>query len=70
MNDYAKTFCGKQRQCGGTNENPHMKQFLDNTAALRVMNSVALDAVRGNVTAQDGTIDVSDTPLPKRRRKH
>lgn len=66
--DPLEKYFGKQRQCGGSNENPNMQQFLDNTAALRIMGSVALDPVRGNIKADKRSLTVDENPLPKRRK--
>ena len=72
--DPLECFFGKQRACGGRNENPSARQFLDNTVSLRVQGSTALDPVRGNCRKRkrikESTQSVIDeTPLPKRRRK-
>ena len=72
--DPLECFLGKQRACGGRNENPSARQFLDNTVSLRVQGSAALDPVRGNCRKKKrikkNTQSVIDeTPLPKRRRK-
>lgn len=70
--DPVEAFFGKQRGCGGRNDNPNVKQFLENTSTLRVQGSVALDPVRGNCRkrkkSNEATID--EAPLPKRKRKH
>ncbi len=60
----------KQRSCGGRNDNPTLKQFLDNTVTLRLQGSVALDPVRGNCRKRrrEKEILIDETPLPKRKR--
>jgi hypothetical protein len=66
-------YFGKQRARGGRNENPNLKQCLDNAAALHVQGSTALDPVRGNCT-QKRQVKISEeevihsAPLPKRRK--
>ena len=70
--DPIENYFGQQRARGGRNENPNLKQCLDNAAAIRVQKSLATDPVRGNCNrkqrlhVEEPTID--DTPLPKRRR--
>ena len=66
--DLLEKYFGKQRQTGGSNDNPNMKQFLDHTAALRVMSSVALDPVMGNCKPEQRLIEVDETPPSKRKR--
>jgi hypothetical protein len=73
--DLLEQFFGKQRQQGGTNDNPTVRQFEYNTSALRVVNSVALAPVRGNCgrfkpkkRPGDLSVDQENTPLPKRSR--
>ena len=52
MRDFARIllnhFSGKQRYKGGQNENPSVKEFLDNTVSLCVQGSAALEPLRGN----------------------
>ena len=72
--DPLECFFGKQRACGGRNENPSARQFLDNTVSLRVQGSAALDPVRGNCRKRkrikkNTQFVIDETPLPKRRRK-
>lgn len=70
--DPLEKFFGCQRQRGRTNENPSCADFLKNTQALRVVNSVAGHVPRGNCRGRKNvsTIEEENTPLPKRRRKH
>ena len=70
--DPLEKFFGCQRQRGHTNENPSCADFLKNTQALRVINSVVGHVPRGNCRGRknDCTIEEENTPLPKRRRKH
>lgn len=46
--DPLESFFGCQRQCGRTNENPSVYQFLKNTQSLRVINSIRVDEITGN----------------------
>ena len=67
--DSVEFFFGKQRARGGRNENPNVKQFMDNTVSLRVQGSVALEPARGNCRKRASSCIVPDnTPLPKRKR--
>ena len=72
--DPLECFFGKQRACGGRNENPSARQFLDNTVSLRVQGCAALDPVRGNCRERKQIKNtqsvIDETPLPKRRRKN
>lgn len=70
--DPLENYFGKQRACGGRNENPNLQQCMTNASALRIQKSMALDPVRGNCSrkrrlfsGQQPTID--ETPLPKRK---
>lgn len=69
--DPVEAFFGKQRACGGRNDNPNVQQFVFNTSSLRVQGSVALDPVRGNNRKRKSKeIFIDETPLPKRKAKH
>lgn len=63
--DPLEKYFGKR---GASNDNPNMKQFLDNTASLRVINSIALDPVRGNCKPELQPLRIDETPLPKRKK--
>lgn len=65
-------YFGQQRQRGKTNENPNVAQFLKNAQALRVINGVCRDVVKGNCrgSATDCTLDVENSPLPRRKYDH
>ena len=71
--DKLEQFFGNQRQKGGTNDNPTVRQFQYNTSALRVARSMALAPVNGNCRRQRktkiGELEVDNTPLSKRPRK-
>ena len=41
--DPLESFFGKQRYKGGWNDNPSVKEFMDNTVSLRIQGSAALD---------------------------
>lgn len=67
--DPLEGFFGKQRYKGGRNENPSVKEFLDNTVFIRVQGSAALEPLRGNCSRKrKAPMTVSDDPLPKRKR--
>ena len=68
--DPVEAFFGQQRARGGRNDSPTVQQFCDTTVSLRLQRSAALNPVRGNCRKQDtATIQVDETPLPKRRKK-
>ena len=46
--DLLESYFGKQRYKGGWNENPSVKQYLDNAAFLCVQSSAAIAPLRGN----------------------
>ena len=70
--DPLENFFGRQRQRGRVNENPCVAEFLQNTQALRVINSTCA-TVRGNCR---GAIrgkeppEVDNSALDKRKTKH
>ena len=68
--DPLENYFGKQRYKGGWNENPSVKQYLDNAVSLRVQSSAALAPLRGNFAKRVVTpkITVDNTPLPKQLR--
>lgn len=72
--DSLERFFGCQRQRGGMHDNPNALEFIKNTQALRVVNSIAKPPKRGNCRGgkQDTDIAVdqeNSMPLPKRPRK-
>ena len=69
--DPLEKFFGCQRQRGGVSENPNVKEFYKNTQALRVVNSVARNAVYGNCRGNKGgnTIDWEKENKPLHKRK-
>ena len=71
--DPLENFFGCQRQRGGTHDNPTVKEFQQNTQALRVVNSFCRPTVKGNCRGNSETTDEeNDYPLPRRsanRRK-
>lgn len=46
--DPLEKLFGTQRQRGRAHENPSVKEFCQNTEALRVINSFCVDPVKGN----------------------
>ena len=69
--DPLESYFGKQRYRGGWNDNPSVKQYLDNAASLCVQSSAALEPLRGNTAKRrsSANITMDNTPLPKRPRK-
>lgn len=71
--DPLEKFFGRQRSRGGVNDNPNVSQFLKNNQALRVVNSISLDFVKGNCRGTNSSSISSEKennePLKKRRRK-
>ena len=70
--DPLEKFFGCQCQRGGTSENPTGAELCTNTQALRVVNTVCGNVVRGNCRGNVGESDKEkeNEPLPKRCRKH
>ena len=67
--DPLESYFGKQRYKGGRNNNPSVKEFVDNTVSLRVQGSAALEPLRGNSTTKRNPSPLlDDAPLPKRKR--
>jgi len=46
--DVLEKFFGVQRQCGKSNENPTVAQFLKNTQGIRVINFIWVGDITGN----------------------
>ena len=69
--DPLECFFGRQRSCGGRNDNPTVQQFLKSTVSLRVQGSLALKHLRGNCRKRplDDNMVIENSSLPKRRRK-
>ena len=69
--DPLECFFGRQRSCGGRNDNPTVQQFLKSTVSLRVQGSLALKHLRGNCRKRplDDDMVIDNSSLPKRRRK-
>ena len=72
--DPLEKYFGLQRQRGRASENPNVQEFCKNTQALRVINSVCLDTVkgncRGNKTKRRMTIaDIENESQPLKKRK-
>lgn len=70
--DPLEKFFGNQRQRGGVNENPTVKEFCNNTQALRVINTVCRD-VKGNCCGRkrdrETETDTLQENTPLRKRK-
>ena len=72
--DPLENFFGCQRQMGGTNDNPTVQEYYQNTESLCVINSFCRGSVRGNCrctsTSMETTVSESDiAPLPKRQKR-
>ena len=62
----------KQRARGGSNENPSLKEYMDNERKLLVAKSEMIRVMRGNTRGRQEkqTIDINDDRLlPKRKEK-
>ena len=69
--DPIEKYFRRQRQRGGVNENPTVKEVLSNNQVLRIVNSIKIDTVKGNTRGSNQTEDIpfiSDTSMPKRRK--
>ena len=64
---------GRQRACGGANDNPTLEQYAQNEKKLLVAKSESIRVMRRNTRGRQGDgkqIDIHDnTPLPKRKKK-
>ena len=67
--DPLENFFGSQRQRGGTSDNPNVKEFFKNTAALRVVNSFCRGSARGNCRQIDSEIHKENIPLSRYRKQ-
>ena len=69
--DPLEKFFGCQRQRGGPHDNPSVKEFYQNTQALRVINSFCRGSVRGNCRLKSKAPDLEkeNAPIPKRPRR-
>ena len=68
--DPLEGFFGTHRMTGGWNDNPTVKQFLDNTVTLRVQKSAVLNPVRGNCRKRPHSLDeaIDNTALKRRKQ--
>ena len=67
--DPLENVFGSQRQRGGTNDNPNVKEFFKNTSALRVVNSFCRGSARGNCRQRDSEVHKENIPLSRYRRQ-
>ena len=71
--DPLEKFFGCQRQRGGVHDHPDAHQFVNNTQALRVVNTFCRPPVRGNCRINtkklNPDIEKENAPIPKRKRK-
>lgn len=69
--DPLENFFGCQRQRGRTSDNPDVKEYYQNTQALRVVNSLCRAPVRGNCRGahtEKAMDENSCKPIPKRQK--
>ena len=69
--DPLENYFGRQRGRGARNDNPSAKECLQNSAADRILGSIAQLPVRGNSSRKRLHFTeehIDDTPLPKRPR--
>lgn len=68
--DPLESYFGHQRVHGGSNDNPNVASFLQNSVSIRSQRSVLLQPLRGNCTALGNPeLVVDEMPLKKRPRK-
>ena len=63
---------GKSRSRGGSNENPSLKEYMDNQRKLLVAKAEMIRVMRGNTRGrqEEQIIDITDDRLlPKRKKK-
>ena len=68
--DTLEKFFGCQHQSGGTSDDPTLAEFLKNTNALPVTNTVCRNVLHGKATNIYVTQKRKILRLPKRRRYH
>jgi hypothetical protein len=65
--DSLEQYFGKQRHSGGSNDNPDLNQFLQNTVTLRLQGDLASASKRANTeTGEKGIVETNE-PLAERR---
>ena len=67
--DPIENFFGCQRMRGGTGDNPNVKEYYQNTQALRIVNSFCRGPVKGNCSSSKEAVVPDITPLPKKQPK-
>lgn len=71
--DPLEKFFGCQRQRRGTNDNPNVSEFFQNTQTIRVVRGICRQSVNGNCRGQRSLecIDLpkESVPLQKRKRR-
>ena len=69
--DPLENFFGRQRQRGGSHDNPNVVEFIHNTQALRVAQRVRIRKgnCRGGEENEEISVEENSQPLPKRARK-
>lgn len=66
------SFFGCQRQRGGVHDHPNVKEFMQNTQVLNVVNTCCKRVAKGNCrgnTTDDGIDELDCELLPRRKRR-
>ena len=67
--DPLEKLFGRQRQRGGTNDNPMVHEVFTNTQALRVIGDINVNAITGNCRGKKRTATFIETGVPLQKRK-
>lgn len=70
--DSLEQFFGCQRQRGGVHDHPNVKEFMQNTQVLNVVNTCCKRVAKGNCrgnTTDDGIDELDCELLPRRKRR-
>ena len=71
--DPLEKYFGMQRQCGGTNDNPTVRDFAKNSDTLRLVGNMWFDDAHGNCRKSNSTKqsieDTKHLPIRKRKRR-
>ena len=68
--DPIEIYFSRQCHCGGSNENPSVQEFFQNTATVIQQKSVYRDLKSMNVIPTESNGEMNfDLPLPKRKKK-
>ena len=70
--DPLEKYFGMQRQCGASNDNPTVLQFVKNNDTLRLVGNIWFEDVNGNCrkskSIRQSIEDTKELPLRKRKR--